>query len=81
MATDERRRFVLAACLRAVALGIAHTSDSGPATQTALTVSQGLNTVTRSLVGLAELFEARRLTGWGRGRGMCTVSVICMAPS
>jgi len=58
--TDERRRFVLAACLRAGALGIAHKSDSGPATQAALiAVSKGLNTVTQSLVGLAELLERR----------------------
>ena len=64
MATDERRRFVLAACLRAVALGIAHTSDSGPGTETAfITVSQGLILATQSTVGLAEFLEAGRRPG------------------
>ncbi len=58
--TDERRRFVLAQCLRAGAHGVVHKSDPADVVADALTlVAAGETVITQSLVGLAELVERR----------------------
>lgn len=58
--TDERRRLVLAQCLRAGAHGIVHKSDPAEAVQDALTrIADGRTVITPSLVGLAELAVRR----------------------
>jgi len=58
--SDERRRFVLAQCLRAGALGVVHKADPPEVVADALTrVADGESVVTQSLVGLAELVERR----------------------
>lgn len=58
--TDERRRFVLAQCLRAGAFGVVHKSDPAEVVADAFTrVAGGESVITQSLVGLAELVERR----------------------
>ncbi len=58
--TDERRRLVLARCLRCGANGIVHKSDSPQAASEAFrAVAQGQTVITQSLVGLAEIVERR----------------------
>lgn len=56
--TDERRRFVLAACLRAGAQGVVHKSEPADVLRDALeVVAAGGVRITRALEGLAELLE------------------------
>lgn len=58
--TDERRRLVLARCLRAGAHGIVHKSDTvGAAREAFAAVARGETVITQSLVGLAEVVERR----------------------
>ncbi|MGB8386250.1 MAG: DNA-binding response regulator [Dermatophilaceae bacterium] len=58
--TDERRRLVLAQCLRAGAHGVVHKSDSDAVTAAAIDgVARGETVITQSLVGLAEVVERR----------------------
>lgn len=58
--TDERRRFVLAQCLRAGAHGVVHKSDSEAVTSAALhAVASGTFVITQSLTGLAEVLDRR----------------------
>lgn len=56
--TDERRRFVLAACLQAGAHGIVHKTDpTADAIDAFQQVAAGETVITRSIVGLAELLD------------------------
>ncbi|HIW29128.1 MAG TPA: response regulator transcription factor [Candidatus Luteococcus avicola] len=58
--TDERRRLVLAKCLRAGAHGIVHKSDSREfAADAFIRVAEGETVITRSLEGLAEVLARR----------------------
>lgn len=58
--TDERRRLVLAQCMRAGAQGVVHKSDSVDTAAAAFAVVAGGGTViTQSLIGLAEVLERR----------------------
>jgi DNA-binding NarL/FixJ family response regulator len=58
--TDERRRLVLAQCMRAGAQGVVHKSDSVETAAAAFnTVAAGGIVVTQSLIGLAEVLERR----------------------
>lgn len=58
--TDERRRLVLAQCLRAGASGVVHKSDRREDASAAfLSVAVGGTVITRSLVGLAEVLTRR----------------------
>lgn len=58
--SDERRRFVLAQCLRAGAHGIVHKSDPAEVMTDALhRIAAGETVITHSLVGLAELVDRR----------------------
>lgn len=58
--TDERRRLVLAQCIRLGALGIVHKADSAAVVWDAMQrIAQGEAVITQSLVGLAELVDRR----------------------
>ena len=58
--TDERRRLVLAQCMRAGAHGVVHKSDSIETAGAAFhAVASGGTVITQSLVGLAEVLERR----------------------
>lgn len=58
--TDERRRLVLAQCMRAGAQGVVHKSDPVETASAAFrTVAEGGTVITQSLVGLAEVLERR----------------------
>ncbi|WP_409485692.1 LuxR C-terminal-related transcriptional regulator [Arsenicicoccus dermatophilus] len=58
--SDERRRFVLAQCLRAGAHGAVHKSDPAEVVADAFArVAAGETVITQSLVGLAELVDRR----------------------
>ncbi len=58
--TDERRRLVLAQCLRAGAAGVVHKADPIDDARAAFSaVADGQVTITPSLIGLAELVERR----------------------
>ena len=58
--TDERRRLVLAECLRAGAQGIVHKSDTVTDAAAAFrVVADGGTVITQSLIGLAEVLERR----------------------
>ncbi|MGV1030484.1 MAG: DNA-binding response regulator [Dermatophilaceae bacterium] len=58
--TDERRRLVLAQCVRAGAHGVVHKSDSLEAASAAfLAIAAGQTVITQSLVGVAEVLERR----------------------
>lgn len=56
--TDERRRYVLAACLKAGASGVVHKSEPlSDAVSAFLAVAEGQTVITRSLIGLGEILE------------------------
>ena len=58
--TDERRRLVLAQCLRAGAHGIVHKADDQATASAAFAgVAAGDTVITQSLIGLAEILERR----------------------
>ncbi len=58
--TDERRRLVLASCLRAGASGIIHKSDSSDdAADAFVRVALGETVITPALVGLGEILDRR----------------------
>lgn len=58
--TDERRKLVLAQCLRAGAHGVVHKSDPLEVASAAfLAVAAGQTVITQSLVGVAEVLDRR----------------------
>ena len=71
---DERRKLVLAQCLRAGAHGVVHKSDPVETASAAfLAVAGGQTVVTQSLVGVAEVLERRVRCPTSRpGNGRCS---------